>query len=1088
MKKLKLKFTLLRLTVLLVVSPLGQAIHASDALTSGSSDNDLLLQQGITVTGKVISADDEPLPGVNITIKGTTNGTITNIDGGYSIVVPNKESVIQFSFIGYLTEEVTVGDQAVINMILVEDITQINEVVVTALGIEREKKALGYSAQELEGAELSSAKDVSITNFLTGKVAGVQITKPSSGTGGSSNIIIRGNSSLSGSNQPLIVVDGVPIINEGNTNGGLWGDNDYGDGISDINSEDVESMTVLKGPNASALYGSRGANGVILITTKSGKRRKGIGVEINSNVTIEPIYLFPKFQNSYSTGYEETNLGGSLVEIDGKQYETVEGWHQDQWGPPLDGRRTVVDPFVMPGDEPRTRVLLPQPADNAKDFYNVGMFTANTVAITGGADKTIARLSVGDTRGKGILPHHKYSKQTISLRANSQVTDFLSFDTKFNYIHDEAEQRPNLGSHDDNVFRWLTQMGRYVPMDFLKEYYETTGEKGRFPGIIYNPYYMVNELKNHDYTDRLIGFIQGNLQFTDWLSLMGRVGTDFSSEFREKDWPVGSRRAENQNGRVTTDNYRRKDINADVILTANKQLSEKFSATASVGASYLNQRRDRMFIDARNFKVEGVYHVSNAQDLRPTTDLWQKEQQSVFFTGQLAYNNYLFVDVTGRNDWSSALGRNNYSFFYPSVATSFVLTDAFDLKSNLLSFAKVRASWAQVGNDSEPYRTKIGYNSYTIDYNGQSFASKNGTIPLYDLKNELTESWEVGADLRFFNNRLSIDATYYNGKTTNQIISIPISSASGYGSVVINAGRIDNSGIEAVLNATPVKTGNGFRWDVAFNYAKNQSEVVELAPDIETFLVAEYYPNNIEARPGEPFGNIIGYAYRRAPDGQLIVGSGGNYEVEDKTSVLGNITPDWTGGLNNKFSYKGLSLSCLFDFVQGGDLSSATMYLMTARGSAIWTTEGRRVQDTDEQGNQLPLVGVLPGVVEIKDANGNVTGYEPNTQAVNGQTYWATRSWSDIGEEFVLDGSYVMLREVMLSYSIKPSLLQKMPFSGVTLTLVGRNLLYLGVDERLKQMGVSPESKPNTGAGYGGIESFSQPYTRSFGVNVKLTF
>lgn len=1043
-----------------------------------------------SISGTVTSESDGlSLPGVSVVLKGSTSvGTITDTDGKYSINVPNNAEALLFSFIGMESQEVAIGSSNVISVVLAMSSEALGEVVVTALGIQREVRALGFSAQQVEEKDLSASRDVNITNFLTGKVAGVQITKPSSGTGGSSNITIRGNSSLSGSNQPLIVVDGIPIINQSNTNGGLWGDNDYGDGIGDINSEDVESMTVLKGPNASALYGSRGANGVILITTKSGKKKKGIGVEINSNITIEPIYLFPKFQNSYSTGYEETNLYGSLKEINGKKYETMPTWHGDHWGPPLDGRRTVVNPFVYPGDPLSTMVLLPQSADNAEDFFNVGMYNSNNIAITGGNDKTTARLSLGDIRGNGITPHHNYSKQTITLRANSQVNDFLSFDAKINYIHDEAEQRPNLGSSSENVMSSLVIMGRYVPMDFLKEYYETTGKYGSWPGIGYNPYYVVNELKNHDYTDRIIGFVQGNLKFTDWLNLMGRVGTDFSTEFREKDWPVGAKGGDNQKGRVTTNLYHRKDVNADVILTANKQLSEKFSATGSLGASYLNQRRDAIGVDARNFKVEDVYHMSNAQDLRPSTSLWQKEQQSVFFTGQVAYNNYLFLDVTGRNDWSSALGRNNYSYFYPSVATSLVLTDAFDVSSDLLSFAKIRASWAQVGNDAEPYLTKLGYNSYTIGYNGQSFASKNGTIPLYDLKNELTESWEIGADFRFFNNRLSLDATYYNANTKNQIISVPISNASGYGGVVINAGRIDNSGIEAVLNANPVRTGSGFRWDVSFNYAKNKSQVVELAPGVETYRLASHYPNNIEARPGEAFGNIIGYAYKRAPDGQKIVGSGGNYSREDKTSILGNITPDWTGGLNNSLSYKGIALSCLIDFVQGGEVSSATQYQFTAKGSAIWTTEGRRVQDTDDQGNQLPLVGVLPGVVEIKDTEGNVTGYETNTKAVDGQTYWATRAWSEIGEEFVNDASYVMLREILLSYSLQPSLLQKTPLSGVTFTLVGRNLLYLGVDERFKQMGVSPETKPNTGAGYGGIESFSQPYTRSFGLNVKLTF
>ncbi|MCF6332324.1 MAG: SusC/RagA family TonB-linked outer membrane protein [Draconibacterium sp.] len=1054
-----------------------------------------------SITGTVTSESDGlSLPGVTVVLKGSTNiGTITDTDGKYSITVPENAKALLFTFIGMESQEVTLGTSNVVNVVMAMSSEALGEVVVTALGIEREVKALGFSAQSIGSEDLSASRETSLTGFLTAKVAGVQVSKTSGGAGGSSSVTIRGNSSISGTNQPLYVVDGIPIINLpiSGTNG-LWGETDTGDGIGDINPEDVESVTVLKGPNASALYGSRGANGVILITTKSGKKGKGIGVEVNSNLSMDVLNLFPTFQNKYGTGYEGTNLYGSMKEINGQFYETMPTWHGDSWGPPLDGRRTVVDPFVYPEDKnTRTLVLLPQPENNVHDFYNVGITNTNNVALSGGDEKSSARVSFGNTSIKGITPNHEVNKQSISLRATTKVTDFLSFDGKINYVHTKGSQRPTLGSNRGNVANIFSTMGRYVPLPFLKEYYETTGERGRWPGVGDNPYYVVNELRNDDYRDRFLGYVSANLKITDWLSLMGRVGADIYTEYQERKYPVGSRYP-NAKGRITTSMRHLKDINADVLLTASKEVSSTISLSGSLGANVLSQRRDYTYMDARNFKAPGVYHVTNAQQYFPSSSLWEKEVQSVYGMGQVAYKNFLFLDITGRNDWSSTLGLNNQSFFYPSVAGSFVFTDAMAIDENIISFGKVRASWAQVGNDSDPYLTKSGYTSYTTAYDGQSLAAKNGQLPLFDLKNELTESWEIGADLRFFKSRLTLDATYYNSKTTNQILPTTISNASGYSSVVINAGEIQNKGVEIVLNASPVKTGSGFSWDVSANFAKNHSKVISLAPGVETYKIADNYPNDIEARPGEAFGNIIGYATRKAPDGQLIVSAGGAYEREAKTSILGNITPDWIGGLNNAISYKGMSLSFLLDFVQGGELSSSTKYQMTAKGTGKFTEEGRRPQDMDDAGNQLPYVGVLDGVVEVFQTNTAgefvlddkknkiLEGYETNTKAVDGQTYWANRAWGGPTDWFVLDGSYIMLREVMLSYRFQPSLLSKTPFNGLTLTLIGRNLWY--IEEHMQDMGISPESAPSTDAGYAGIESFGVPTTRTYGLNVKLTF
>jgi TonB-linked SusC/RagA family outer membrane protein len=1050
-----------------------------------------------TITGTVSSADDgSPLPGVNILVAGTTNvGTVSDVSGKYTIKLPSGYQAIEFSYIGMKSQTVTIGASNIIDVAMETSAAMLEEVVVTALGIQKQAKALGYSQQEVGTKELSASRETNLTSFLTAKVAGVRVSKNSSGTGGSSSITIRGTKSLLGNNQPLFVIDGVPITNIGHgaAGSGVWDDIDLGDGMGDINPEDVESMTVLKGPNASALYGARGSNGVVLITTKSGKHKKGgIGVEINSNTSFETLNLVPTFQNEYATGYEETNLYGSFVEIppgSGKTYETMDTWHGDNYGPPLDGRRTIVDPFVYPEDMfKKTLVLRPQPIDNVRDFYDVGVNTSNTLAISGSNEKTSARLSIGNSTNKGIIPNSKWNKQTISFNVNSQVTKYLSFDGRVSYMRDEGNNRPMLGIayQGGNVSRVFAAMGRYVPMGWLKEYYEKTGQPGSWPAVSYNPYYIVNELKSNDVKDRIIGQVSSTLKLTNWLSILGRAGTDFYTQTVKRTWPIGAKRSENYLGRVYDQVNMVKDINADVIVTANKELSSHFNISGSVGSSILYQERNYQTIDGRNFKSDGVFDISNCQDIRPDTYLSKKEMQSVYFTGQLAYNNYLFLDVTGRNDWSSALGINNYSFFYPSVSASFVFTDAFKvIPSNILSYGKVRASWAQVGNDSNPYLTKNGYASTTTTYAGQGLSWMNSTIPLFNLKNELTESWEIGADLRFLNNRLGVDVTYYNGKTTNQILPVNVSNSSGYTTVVINAGEIQNKGLEIVLNLNPIRTVSGFSWDINANYARNHSTVVELAPGIESLSVGGAASGTVEARPGQPYGNIVGYAYQRAPDGQKIVSSGGYYMPTAKQQVLGNITPDWIAGLNNTLSFKGFSLNVLLDFVQGNEITSETKYRCEASGNGKWTTEGRRKQDTDDQGNQLPLVGVVAGVVAVDDGSGNIT-YEKNTKAVDGQTYWAQRAWGDISEEFVLDGSYISLREVMLTYNFKPSFLAKTPFAGITLSAVGRNLMYL--EEHMQGMGVSPESAPNTSAGDAGYEAFSMPTTRTWGFNVKLTF
>jgi TonB-linked SusC/RagA family outer membrane protein len=1074
--------------------------------------------QQLRITGKVTDKNGLAMPGVNVIVAGTAQGTITNIDGNYSIEIPKGSKSLMFTFVGMQPQEIAIGASTQINVTMVESAIGLDEVVVTALGIKREVKALGFAAQKIGENDLSASRETSITNYMTAKIAGVQVSKTASGTGGSSNVVIRGNKSFTGSNQPLYVVDGMPIYNNSNndpTNAVASAGIDYGDGIGSINPDDVESINVLKGPAATALYGSRGSNGVVILTTKSGKNaHKGIGVEISSGVTFEKLYLVPNYQNKFGSGYGDEGYAdqGWGTDINGVYYLWPDNGQLDSWGAPLDGKTMIPNWWTMPSpltssqiwDCPINNVipLVAQPKDNVRNFFNTGVTFSNNFAVTSANEKSSMRLSAGSIQTSGIVPNEKISNKSVSFNGTTKVNEILSFDTKVNYIRTEGNQRPLTGYSESNPMYNLISMPRSTPLDFVKQQYEITKTNIRYPGINYNPYYMVNEIKNHDVKDRVIGSASTTLKFTSWLSLMGRVGIDFFSQTKENTWPQdpSSKNQASRLGELTQEFSRMYDFNADVMLTANKQVSENISLNGVLGSSVRRFRVEGLSVDGRGFKAKNVYDISNFTDVRQDSYLSEKEMQSVFFTGQLAYKNYLFFDVTGRNDWSSALGVKNQSFFYPSVSTGFVFTDAFDIKSPVLSYGKVRASWAQSGNDSDPYMTREGYIFSTTGWNGLSFASKSGTLPLFDLKNELTESLEFGADLRFLQNRINLDVTYYKGKTTNQILRLGVSTASGYNSQVMNAGEVQNSGLELTFGITPVKSNN-FKWDINFNYAANHSKVVTLDGKIQTYPLisssnGEPGLSNIEARVGEAFGNIVGYAYKRAPDGQKIVDGSGSYVRETKLSTLGNITPKWIGGLNNTFTYKGFSLNVLLDFKEGGQIVSATKYEMTRKGTGAWTVEGRRPKSRYEAGDvipagsnvgdPMPYTGVLNGVVEIKDAGGNVTGYEKNTKAVPGMIYWGNRAWNGIGEEFIEDGSYISLREVMLSYNFNPAILKKTPITGLTLSVFGRNLYYL--QNGMGYLGLSPESAPNTASGASGMECLTIPSTRSYGFNIKLIF
>ena len=1039
---------------------------------------------GIDISGKITDENNQGLPGASILVKGTVNGTISDSDGNYQLNVP-EGAILIISYVGYVSQEVVISSNKTvidIQMVLDADLLELEEVVVTAFGLKREKKALGYAAQELQGEGFTEAREANIANSLAGKVAGVQVTNIPNGAGGSSRVVIRGNSSISGNDAPLYVVDGIPIDNQ-NTDPATFntGGVDYGDGISGINPDDVETLTVLKGPNAAALYGSRAANGVILITTKSGSARKGLGIEINSNVTIDKIATLPTFQNKFAIGFDPNLPFSGTTIIDGVEYGIINGQQWRSFGPALEGQ--IVADWK---DPTKTMAMVAQPEDNIEDFFDTGITTTNTIAFTGGNEKANMRFSISDLRNEGVIPNSSYNRQTLNFRGSVKITDKLSVDSKVNYIHHTGHNRPQAGASSSNVMAYLLQMARHIDLDDLKDYQDENGDPVNYTTRIENPYWTINEVLNEDERDRIIGFVTLKYDMNDWLSIQARTGTDFYTDQRFTRSAIGSRSA--RTGQLSNYTWHVKENNSDILLMAQKNLSSDFALSVTLGASHLYTGREVTGARGVGLRSAGLYHITNANEVTPRYEKVERALNSVFGTAQIAYKNYLFLDVTGRNDWSSVLGMNNYSFFYPSVAASFAFTDAFDINSNVLTFGKLRAGYAEVGNGSNPYLTAIGYVSSTETINGQGQAEVQGRLPNPNLKNELSKSYEFGANLIFFDDRASIDFTYYNSSTENQILPVNISSAAGYSTMVINAGEITNEGIELLFNVTPVKLQNSLQWDLTFNFAKNRSKVVSLVDGVETHQMSRDRWGTIEARPGEDFGNIVGFYYKRNEKGEKLLDDFGRYQRdENNTKILGNIQPDWIGGINNRISYKGLALSALIDIKMGGEILSGTKFFQAARGTGRFTTDGIYQNE-----NGL-WVGIADGVMEndyyVEDENGDqvlhLAAGEKSDIELPRHNLTGRIASANIIEEFVLDASYIMLREVILEFAFPRSIVDKTPFSNVKISAVGRNLFYL--DERMQGLGITPESAFNTTSGSQGSESYTAPSTRSIGFNLKLT-
>lgn len=1019
-----------------------------------------LMAQTGSLDGVVTDSESgEPLPGVNIVLAEIEQGTFTNAEGEYTFEnIPVGDYTLNASFVGYTTLEQAVTISSGSNSANIEmrpDILGLEDVVVTAFGIQREQRSIGYSSQNLTSQDISRVRESNFVNTLQGKISGVDITNAHGALGGSSRIILRGVSSLSGDNQPLFIVDGVYIDNSNFDSGSEFGNGaDYGNAAMDINPNDIESINVLKGPNAAALYGSRASNGAIIITTKDGRGsdRDGIGVTFNSMVTFEDVSLLPDMQNEYGQGFN-----GEFAYVDGRGGGTFDGI-DESWGPPLDGR--MIPQF--PDGEERPWVANP---DNVRDYFNTGVSMNNNIALAGTFDDANFRLSLTDLRQDGIFPAEELDRNTVSLNSGIQLSEELRVDVRANYFKLRGYNRPSVGYADDNPMQQLTQwFGRQIDIDRLRDYEDDDGNPINWNYQYFdNPFWIQEKNGNRQERDRLIGNTTIRYDLANWISLTGMIGTDFYNE-RRSDWSA-TNTINDPDGRYYEDIRNLNILTANIRANIERSLSEDLYLDVSVGSELQNRNYQLNEGEAPGLSVPNVYSISNSS-VRQNVDDFKSEKQtnSLFAAATLGFRDYLYLDVTGRNDWSSTLPSDNNSYFYPSASLSLIFTDAFDLQQDWLTYGKIRGGWTRVGNDTDPYQLRATYSSVSPFGDVPSFTLSN-TLPNVDLRPESKESVELGTELRFLNDRLGLDLTLYHETTTDQILPVEISRASGYEEQVINAGELRNRGIEVSFNATPVQTPS-LRWDMTVNWSKNNNEVVELVEDLDAMVLGSSWDVTVEARPGEEFGTLYGTSFLRDDEGNIIVDDDGLPMVDSEIRPFGSYQADWTGGIMNSFNFRGFELGFLIDMKYGGKLTSTTYMFGRYTGILEETLEGR--------GGGYVFDGGRWADGAVKQ-DGTPNDIETDAQTFN-STFFGN------AESHIFDATYVKLRELRLSYALPVSVIENLPFRSAEVGFIGRNLWII----HKEAPHIDPETAFNAGE-VQGLESNQFPAVRSLGFNVRFT-
>lgn len=977
-------------------------------------------------------------------VKGTTHGTITDFDGNFSLDGIATGAIIQISFIGYTPQEITYTGQSTISVTLTEDTQKLDEVVVTALGIKREKKALGYATQELKGDDLVNARESNITNALSGKVSGLQVVRSSGGPGSSSKIVLRGNSSLTGSNQPLVVIDGVPMDNFVGGVDDPYGNNgvDMGNGLADINPEDIESMSVLKGASAAALYGSRAGNGVILITTKSGKKQPGLGITVNAGVSAETMFIKPKLQSTFGQG--ETGIYNKRSVY--------------SWGAPADGRE--VDGW---NDEKMPYNTY----DNIGAYFQTGVSFNEGVSFQQSYDGTSVFASVNRSDDRGIIPGASLDKTSVTLRGTTEfgADRRWKLDAKANYVNNNVQNRPLQGMNNSNAFNTIYMMPRTIDVTQFKNSVDENGKMTWWDTRELsqeNPYWIQNYRTNQDTRDHLLGSLSLAYRITDWWNVELRGGTDYyTTKSVSKLYAGGTAQPKGNYSEGSETFY---ENNYSFLTTLRKDnLFSKLGGFVTFGGNLMNQGRDQFKANTGNLLIENLFTITNAADVTAINYEAvhiRRKMNSLYGSVQVNWDGWLFVDVTGRNDWSSTMSRANRSYFYPSVSASAVISDMVEKNGGSLpgwlTFAKVRASYAQVGNDLDPYQL------YTV-FKTESDANGNPTATLGDIlydptvRSELSKSWKAGVELKFFNNRLGIDAAWYHVNSTRQLLNLDMDPFSGYTSRKINAGNIQNQGVEVMLYGTILQNLKGLNWETTLNASVNKNKIIDLYDGVNEYGLRTFDDLRVVACTGSYYGDIYGKKFQRVEEGEhagkIIVDNQGLPLITSEAEYLGNQQPDLMMGLTNSFSYKNLTLSFLVDARIGGQIYSATTARLHAIENAVVASEN---------------------------------GYVENDIAVSPELYWKRVGGGNIGveEAFIYDATNIRLRNIMLGYDLNKKWVAKTPFERLRLSFVMNNvwMIYSKLD------GIDPEATSATNTNATGYENMSVPTIRSYTFNVTVGF
>lgn len=1049
-----------------------QLLRALAVAVLGSIPAAAFAQGNITVSGRVVSEAQQPLQGVSVTMPAVGFGAATDAQGRYSFTIPSTRAAGQTVSltarrIGYTQKSVqvtlTAGQAISQDFTLTPSATLLTGVVVTALSQLREKGTLGTSQSNVTAEQLTEVKAPNLVSALSGKASGLAIYQ-SGNMGGSQRIVIRGAGSILGENQPLFIVDGIPMSNAGFSTASAGGGRDYGTAISDLNMDDVAAVSVLKGPNAAALYGSRASNGAVVITTKNGRNAaRGTKIQFSSKMTADQPSIFPEYQNQYGQGF-----AGDFQYVDGQGGGVNDG-ADESWGPKLDGR--LIDQFFG-----KQQPWVAHP-NNVRDYFLTGNTISNNLSVTANSESMGGRLSITRDDIKGIVPNSSLGKLASSLSAQATIKEKLDVSGNLQYTQSRGMNRSENGYTEGNPFMTFTWFGRQVDVQSLKsKYYNLNSPYGLEDGSRYNwnenyhrnPYWQVFENPAPDSRDRVIAQVSANYKFTPWLSGLVRGGGDAYRMTNVEQFAKGNidRVSAAFNGGFRNSSDRAQETNFEALATATKSFWN-LDGTFNFGGNL--RKNDRWLNDFSTdaILVPKIYNLANsAVPPTVTNSEFHSAVNSAYGSAVVTFNRYWTVEVTGRNDWSSTLPKKNASYFYPSVNSSLILSDLLPAITRYggLTYLKARGGWTRVGSDAAPYQLATVYNGNSQKFDGMPLFSLNNRSANSALKPEQTTAQEGGLEMAFFNDRLTLDGTYYVKKTRDQIIPLTIAPASGFAETVINAGQISNRGIEASVTAVPLKMTNGFQWSTTFNYLKNKNMVDALAPGLTAIRITQQWSSEIQAREGQPYGVLFGYGYARdKATGQLLLSKG--LPTRDPVKrILGNVNPDWTGGWSNEVRYKAFTLNMLLDFRRGGENFSIGNWWGTYAGILKSTLKGREV-DWDNPGLVVKGIDIATG--------------QANTINVTAEDY--NHTVYPINEAGIYPTGFTKLREVRLGWDIPPRFLTRVRASQANVAFVGRNLYTW-----TKFPNYDPENSTNAGNGGQGYDMGAMPTTRSVGISFSV--